>query len=1105
MSTWFPPIQDDALSPGKAGQWQGRSARELTGASSGLVLDGVTTRINSLPTPWSRAVQMEQAVQDEHYPNREKLLNELFGGLAAAGLSEVYGLKLTAKRQSLTRLRESKNQDVRRFASSLLAQRPQESLSQSLSWDDLTIYTIRDAKDRKQPIGFASPSTILCPTAQLRFPIAGLPWGQQGDQFSDPTPHLLLEDHKQSLAGWIKLLLDDIHKLDEANTGLTENLNRVLQSFIKRLDVTDKRVKRGNKLTDVGACVLTYVAAPVESEDSHCRVILEDKQTENSKPVILVDNNMPWQLRKETNQIQLYGSDTLATIDGDPEKLRRNRRIDVVTPSDLFLDKLTLLPGGALGDLEERGKDNKYCNSWLPEKLTARLDVDDQEDFIPLLPFKARVQELFSSRDLKEMVSLTVNEGTLEVALTLTLQGSKGKETEEYLLKRSYPLTFRDTRVLRTIPVMAIWPAIPPGAGWSKYWIFSQMVDGLSLETSKGWQGPHRVEFGDERMHYLSSGSFPDLLKVSVDQEESGLIPLELPKPVGVKNDRWNVGLDFGTSFTNWAISDDNQSPGRLPLESALYPVTVANDQVQRELLNGYFIPQIMNPTGNNPPVATSLSVVGCAQRKLDSQEAPELFHEARLHIPWPDETSKSRLRTGFKWEDPELKEPFLRQLALMISAHAKLKGVTTMIWSLSYPTALSPNIRRTYKRIWEELTKEMEEISGLDHKLRENRPLMSEAVTFACCMDDAGKDFQHTACLDIGGGTTDISLWQGSDLIHQVSVPFAGQHICTRILDHHPEFTARLLNRTLLYGGESNNQRMAGQRMESNRLSLIDNYLRFSNDVLFGDGKKLRRQRGQVRAERDQALEELISLMSLAMGGIYHYLGFIVRCLYDREILKKGSPMSVYVGGNGGRFLHWLDPTAQFNEDSKLNQWLSRIQAFAINSNMDKFSGGETHLSDKLKDEAAIGLVVNAPHLTGLDKLNQPFSGEALRINDYGFAAEEPIDLSIFGDNETVEKIELLNLKELQRYVEGMAKAMEGIKDDLQLTPLVRASDLEGNLGERVLCRASDLCDKHRGQAGARTVDELSDVPGFFFGLRALVEELTEDWAKDKLTRRGL
>lgn len=1090
---WFPVTQDTLSKGANPGHWQGHSAQALGELASELSYDGVATQINSLPTPWSRAVQIGQAITNPHYPTREKLLDELFGCLAVVGLSGLYNLNLRSDILNLEELcNDGEEPSVHRFAASLRENKPEgsqsvlEELPEGASpWDSLIVFTIHnDRTHQSQPIGFTSPSSILCPTTQLRHEIAGVAWSR-GGRFSDPTPHLSLKQHKQPLANWLHQLHQNILNYKPAESEQKDALCGVLKEFIDRLKVNPSTAPETGKIipkvSNTSFRFLAHAAAPVKSEGNCCRVILKDKLAGDRKPVILVDPDMPRQLQKMASEIQLYKSDTLETIGRDAQSLRdRHKDINVVTPNDLFLPNLTLLPEGAL------------CHSWLPEILTARLEVEDQEDTTPLLPFSFRLQELFSSGELKEMVRLAVDhsKGCLVVELALKLEGFE----EKYRLEHSYLL--KDATVRRSIPVMAIWPSIPADH-WHQYWIFSQMVDGLSIDKTASWEGPHLVESGGDQVRYFCSTSFPDLLNVSVNGEPGGLIPLESPEPISVTGERWNVGLDFGTSFTNWAIWDENQAPRRLPLQSALWPVTVANDLMQQGLLNRYFLPQKMYPEDNNPPTSTSLSVVGCDPKKLDSKDVPpELFHEARLHIPQPGEAFKSHLRTGFKWEHPEFQEPFLRQLALMISAHAARAGVSKMTWSLSYPTAFDRNTKLRYESLWQRLTGEtLKNISGIDQELRQDRPLLSEAVAFARCLADKGNtfQFQHTACMDIGGRTTDISLWQDSSLIRQVSVPFAGQHICTKILDCRREFTYSLFDKRLDF------TQISGEMMKSNRLSLIDNYIRFESEDLL---KKLLKRRYRRQNKRDKILEQFISLMALATGGLYHYLGFVVRCLYENKTLKRGSCVSVYVGGNGGKLLHWLDPICQFNQDSQVNRWLSRIQAAAINLN-DNEPAENTRLSEKFKDEVATGLVVNQLHLRGFsdgDLKDKPFSGESLRINGYDFAAEQPIDLSEFDNNETVESMKLLDLKELQRYVRGMVKAMEGLRDDLQLDPVVQASDLEGPLGEKVLDRAQNLCDQHLGDRQGLKMGNFSVEPGFFLGLRALVEVLADDWAADRL-----
>ena len=1103
---WFPATQDTLSQGAKPGHWQDHSPKALRELASKLSFDGITTRINSLPTPWARVAQMEEAIKDPHYPTRDELLGELLGCLAVVGLSNVYHVDLQGKILDLKECCDDRKQPeaVKRFATSLWENKPEARrsvLKGASPWDRLLILMVDDDKTRQsQPIGFGSPSSILCPTAQLLWRIESMPWSYKG-KFSDPIPHLSLE-HKQPLANWLRQLASNILSSTPVNPILANNLCGVLEEFIDRLEVqpstgTDKGKPIPNA-SNIMDGLLAHSAAPVKSDKNLCRVILTDKKEKNPNPVILVDPSMPRQLQKAESEIQLYGTDTLATICGDAERLREHYKdINVVTPDDLFLPTLTLLPGG-----------HALRHSWLPEKLTARLEVGDVGDTTPLLPFSVHLQELFSSRELNEKVSLAMDhgQGCLVVGLMLPLEGFG-----EYRLERSYPL--KEATLLGRIPVMAIWPSIPDGY-WHKYWIVSEMVDGLSINKTEAWEDPHLLEFDSDQVRYFCSTSFPDLLNVSVDQRPGGLLPLDSPDPIKGTVDRWDVGLDFGTSFTNWAICDHNQGPCIRSLESVLWPVTEASDELQQGFLNRYFLPQTMEPAPDNPPTSTSLSVVGGGNKvNSDYKKVPELFHEARLHVPQNGDEFKAHLRTGFKWENPELQRPFLRQLALMISANAVRSGANKVTWRLSYPTAFPPKTKENYQNLWGKLTEELRGISRLEQEL-DKSPLLSEAVAFARCLADSGLHdsdldnrrkeaiFQYTACMDIGGHTTDISLWQKDKLIHQVSVPFAGQHICTKILNCRPEFASNLLEDIRL---TSITQGSNSKMMELNRLNLIDNSIRFRSEKLLKDDMNIRRSQGK----KDKKLEQFISLMALATGGLYHYLGFIVRCLYEKERLSRGSCMSVYVGGNGGNLLHWLAPTGQFHSDSPVSTWLNRIQSSAIGLNNDK-SEEKTYLSGKFKDEVAIGLVVDHhKHISDPDDLASnpppPFSGESLRINQREFTAEDPIDLSdrqFFEHSDTVDTMELLNLKELQRYVRGTVKAMDGIQADLQIDPLVKESDLEGALGTRVLDKAQDLCNQSLGdpQDPKKIGSNFSVRPGFFLGLQALIEVLAEDWAADRL-----
>jgi hypothetical protein len=59
----------------------------------------------------------------------------------------------------------------------------------------------------------------------------------------------------------------------------------------------------------------------------------------------------------------------------------------------------------------------------------------------------------------------------------------------------------------------------------------------------------------------------------------------------------------------------------------------------------------------------------------------------------------------------------------------------------------------------------------------------LTVAQFFADFNDSPQQDLIHTTCLDVGGGTSDISIWQDNHLVHQASVPYAGRDLFHQIL----------------------------------------------------------------------------------------------------------------------------------------------------------------------------------------------------------------------------------------------------------------------------------------------------------------------------------
>ena len=159
---WFPKTDPPLAGGAQSGEWQEKDQQTLGTIAKSLVYEVASTRVNSLPSPWSRALQFEQAVLNTRYPTRDSLLEELFGGLACLGLWEMFGLRMDAERVSLQDHTGLRDEAVGPFATSLASSLPDGSAALSKDpegrnpWNVVYVFTLQGTV-----VGFSSPSTLF--------------------------------------------------------------------------------------------------------------------------------------------------------------------------------------------------------------------------------------------------------------------------------------------------------------------------------------------------------------------------------------------------------------------------------------------------------------------------------------------------------------------------------------------------------------------------------------------------------------------------------------------------------------------------------------------------------------------------------------------------------------------------------------------------------------------------------------------------------------------------------------------------------------------------------------------------------------------------------
>jgi hypothetical protein len=1080
---WFPKTDPAYGGGATAGEWQGQDQAFLGRIANDLVYERANSRINSLPSPWSRALQFEQAILNPKYPTRPDLLEELFGCLATIGLWEIVGIKLEAERVDLAQLSKKDDEAVGPFARSLNGQRPPadralyELQDGSNPWDSVHVL-----KADGLVIGFTSPTTLVCPTVNLAGPIQGMRWTAER-RFSSPK-EFLSPQQRQALADWLAYVGTGLLEAEDLrNRSTVSALSDVLNGFVDEL--TTGRV---------GSHILSEKSAPglpprpkamsllargagmkAAAATSMATVELRDRTERplagaTTKPVVLVDSEMPSKLGIPANEITLYGASTLEAVGGSKEKLEQlyGRDIDVITADDLFAAELYLLPGEAA-----------LTNTWLLNRLEGQPLVNGSP-VTPILPLRERARDLFSSRELEKACSLRVTSSGSGMELELTLMLRISGQRDAYPLVRSFPIK-EENLIDDDLPVVAVWPNVSDGR-WKKFYIFCEdtktglTVDGFSdyeLKTAKE---------GQQSVKYFTSARFPDLVKLIERGRHCGLIPVNMPAESASTVTSWSIGIDFGTSFTNFFVNDGSGA-SRRPLETRLLPLTLAQKEYQLNLLTRFFIPEDVLPKGENPPTSTALNTYGWQAEKL---VVPEIYHQAR--IQWPSSNALAMrgngVHTGFKWKESWYQKPFLKEIALVISSNAATAGATQVNWSVSYPSAFAPNEARGYRKCWAELCTELKAITGIDHQFIEDSGeggLQTEAVAFASYFGNyLDRPMVHTACLDVGGGTTDVSIWQNNTLLHQVSIPFAGRDICTRVMQLKPSFI-RLLFTAGSAGDIGNDE--AKLRQDPNFNSWFDNCLRYESDALLQDRIPI------LRSQQEKQLIEFVSLMAVSFAGVYHYLGLILRGLQKEGSLQKQSAMPVYMGGNGARFMNWLDESGSFSKGCNSDELMEAIQAMSAGF-AEASSNATTTLSNAFKDETACGLISKGVKLKGVfdPRKDRMFAGESLNINGRTYGALERVTEPEEG---TVTSYELANTDELKRFITNYDVALK----KLQLTSLLPIAKL--TTPTRLWSEIETEIRKACLERVDKEFNDLEPEPPFISGLKALSRVLSREWAE--------
>jgi hypothetical protein len=284
-----------------------------------------------------------------------------------------------------------------------------------------------------------------------------------------------------------------------------------------------------------------------------------------------------------------------------------------------------------------------------------------------------------------------------------------------------------------------------------------------------------------------------------------------------------------------------------------------------------------------------------------------------------------ANVKTDLKWgDDTVLAEKYLEQFLTHAAFAAAWQGAGAINWFCSYPTAFSHEAQKWFrddvlKRLFGGLSKES---TGIEAKFDEKTGFVTESVAAARHFITKHPDEGLYLCVDIGGGTSDISVWYQKraefDYMFQSSVRFASGEMFVdpllKLLNSDPA----VLDDVLTQDSQDPIWRL--------------NYF-WGPTYVPSRGHSLLMKRGQLSAVLSEYAKEIekrlrrhqrispafATYVTIAYSGLCFYLAHIIAALFKGRETAMPPGMVFGLSGRGALLTEWIDADAVHREMGKL------------------------------------------------------------------------------------------------------------------------------------------------------------------------------------------
>lgn len=565
-----------------------------------------------------------------------------------------------------------------------------------------------------------------------------------------------------------------------------------------------------------------------------------------------------------------------------------------------------------------------------------------------ILPFTRHILEYFEPRTIKYELQPTFteeNEGLVKFSFKLPLQNNKSITIEKRYKVNPLNSGPGEIRIIEP-PALEVFPKYM-GQNWRKYYMFNSEGNTYTfkpitfsrnvsiISTSRDaiiWQNTLNNEYSSVYSSMQDTSAckkvmknvvvteisgdhcFPEGIEVLDKGQSLGLILLSKEKANPGLAGTWKIGIDFGTSNTNiFSIRGEGMAE-RWKFNFHQYGRNIlrSNAQLREILMEEYFFPcrevQL--------PVPSTMKIFN---KGIHDTMVLDYFIYFPSHYKLPQE-----VLSDIKWntQSERQTEYFLESLFYLILIEVVNENVSEIEIACSFPKAFNELTIQIFKGEWEAVYSKLllkdqaskqkptlvvhtgATIDSLKKTIINQPQFHTEGIatgeyfgsdkTIDKIQDRAKKE-NAAVCIDVGGGTSDISIWLEDNIIFDASLLLAGRQLSVLIQKYNKITELLFSDKASIALDECRND----PAQFSARLNI----------VLKKEEQEIANR--LIRFANDKNIKWLRQIIALEFGALAYYTGRI--CYARSEFLPDlreliSDSIRIHWGGNAAKLINWID-----------------------------------------------------------------------------------------------------------------------------------------------------------------------------------------------------